>query len=507
MKLRLRSMDQRGGAGAVAETHRVQLPDTATLSDVKAFLATKLSAAQPVPAESVRLTLNRSEELLAPDPSAALPAFGVASGDLLHFTLSPLPSPLPPPSQPQPQSQPLHRNPNANPSPVVPSIARAVGSTKSPVEPDAPSLARAFDAIKSPVDSGSSSSLPQASYLKPGLPSASDPHHPVPPDVVMADAFAATRSTPSFVVKAIKREIENAGGAGGSIIYRLAVALHAALLDSGFLSANPVGSRLQMPQDWGSGSFIPISMKYTVPELVEALPVVEGMVAVMSYSLMGNFMIVYGHVPGAPSEVRRLCLELPELVPLLYLDSDEVCATEEREINQLWRVLKDEMCLPLMILLCRLNNLSLPPCLMALPGDVKVKILDFIPGVDIARVQCTCKELRDLAADDNLWMKKCEMEFKAQGEGSRVGRTWKERFGAAWKVSTNKRPKTTRPRFSNYRRGYYPYSPHVFPVIGGDTDRLPFFGHRNPLGRTFGNQRRNISPSCNFSGHGHNFLG
>uniref|UniRef100_A0A0D9Z4C9 BHLH domain-containing protein n=1 Tax=Oryza glumipatula TaxID=40148 RepID=A0A0D9Z4C9_9ORYZ len=392
MKLRLRSMDQRGGAGAAAaETHRVQLPDTATLSDVKAFLATKLSAAQPVPAESVRLTLNRSEELLTPDPSATLPALGLASGDLLYFTLSPLPSPSPPP-QPQPQAQPLPRNPN----PDVPSIAGAAGPTKSPVE------------------SGSSSSMPQALCTNPGLPVASDPHHP-PPDVVMAEAFAAIKSKSSLVVGATKREMENVGGADGTVICRLVVALHAALLDAGFLYANPVGSCLQLPQNWASGSFVPVSMKYTLPELVEALPAVEeGMVAVLNYSLMGNFMMVYGHVPGATSGVRRLCLELPELAPLLYLDSDEVSTAEEREIHELWRVLKDEMCLPLMISLCQLNNLSLPPCLMALPGDVKAKVLEFVPGVDLARVQCTCKELRDLAADDNLWKKKCEMEFNTQ---------------------------------------------------------------------------------------------
>uniref|UniRef100_A0A0E0CXJ4 BHLH domain-containing protein n=1 Tax=Oryza meridionalis TaxID=40149 RepID=A0A0E0CXJ4_9ORYZ len=479
MKLRVRSMDQRGGGAA--ETHRVQLPDTATLSDVKAFLATKLSAAQPVPAESVRLTLNRSEELLTPDPSATLPALGLASGDLLYFTLSPLPSPSPPP-QPQPQAQPLPRNPN----PDVPSIAGAVGPTKSPVE------------------SGSSSSMPQALCTNPGLPVASDPHPP--PDVVMAEAFAAIKSKWSLVVGAMKREMENVGGADGTVICRLVVALHAALLDAGFLYANPVGSCLQLPQNWASGSFVPVSMKYTLPELVEALPAVEeGMVAVLNYSLMGNFMMVYGHVPGATSEVRRLCLELPELAPLLYLDSDEVSTAEEREIHELWRVLKDEMCLPLMISLCQLNNLSLPPCLMTLPGDVKVKVLEFVPGVDLARVQCTCKELRDLAADDNLWKKKCEMEFNTQGESSRVGRNWKERFGAAWKVSTNKGQKRPSPSFFNYGWGD-PYSPHGFPVIGGDSDMFPFIGHPNLLGRSFGNQRRNISPSCSFGGHHRNFL-
>ncbi|KAG8074130.1 hypothetical protein GUJ93_ZPchr0006g41019 [Zizania palustris] len=486
MKLRLRSIDARGaagaGAGAGAETHRVQLPDAATLSDVKAFLATKLSAAQPVPAESVRLTLNRSEELLSPEPSATLAALGVASGDLLYFTLSPLTA----------LSAPPHPLPS-NPSPDALSIARAVASSISPVVSD------------------SSSSMPQALSVKTTLPAASESH---PPDVVMTDVITATKSTrPSFVVRVLKRAIDNAAGACGTDTHHLVVALHEALLDAGFLSANLAGSLLQLPLDWASDSFNPLTMKYTLPEFVEMLPAAEGrMVAVLNYSLMGNYMMVYGHVPGAPSEVHRLCFELPELSPLMYLHSDEVSATEDSKIHKLWRVLKDEMCLPLMILLCRLNNLCLPPCLMALPGDVKSKVLEFVPGVDLARVQCTCKELRGLSADDNIWKKKCEIEFKAIGEGSQVSRTWKERFGAAWIVKVSyinkKRPKRLiSPRFSNFGWGINPYDPLGFPMAGGDSDRLPFFGHHTSLGRSFGNQRRNISPSCNFDGRRHNFLG
>lgn len=121
MKLRLRSMDARGG---VAETHRVQLPDTAVLSDVKSFLAAKLSAAQPVPAESVRLSLNRSQELRSPDPSATLAALGLASGDLLYFTLSAELLSQPPPPQTLPR----------NPNPDTASIGQIAAGSKSPGE-------------------------------------------------------------------------------------------------------------------------------------------------------------------------------------------------------------------------------------------------------------------------------------------------------------------------------------------------------------------------------------
>ncbi|KAL6867422.1 hypothetical protein ACP4OV_015446 [Aristida adscensionis] len=474
MKLRLRSMDAPAGAGAV--THRVDLPPTATLADVRAFLAAKLSsAALPVPAESVRLSLNRSEELVSPDPAAALPALGIASGDLLFFTLSPLALSAPPPPPPPPPPQALPRNPSAG---SVSAAAESKGVEQS--------------------GAGGSSSLMPTVVEKPSVSVASDP-----PDVVMAEAVDPTKSWSAFVLRDLKREMENAGGAERTVVGRLAGALHAALLDAGFIINNPAGPQLLLPQDWPSSASEPLAIKYTIPELVEALPVAEGKMAVVNFSLMANFVMVYGHVPGAQSDVCRLCLELPKLEPLLYLDSDQLSGVQEREILNLWRVLKDGMCLPLMISLCQLNNLRLPPCLMGLPAELKTKVLDFVDGVDLARVECTCKEMKNLAADDNLW-KKFLQNLKDYGEGSR-GSSAKARFAEAW-AANRKRQKRPIPSFWDYGWGNSPYSPRRFPVIGGDSDRLPFLGNNNFLGRTLGNQRRNILPSCNFGGH-QNFLG
>ncbi|XP_062210445.1 F-box protein SKIP22-like [Phragmites australis] len=470
MKLRLRSMDARGAA---AETHRVDLPPTATLADVRALLFAKLSAAQPVPAESVRLSLNRSEELFAPDPAATLPALGLASGDLVFFTLSPL-TPLATPAQTLPQ----------NPSPCSASVAKSVDRGKCPEQPGA----------------GGSSSQVQAVDVNPSVPAASDPL-----DVVTAEAVDTTKGWLSFVLTDLKREMENACGAEGTVGGRLVAALHAALLDSGFLTSNLMGS-LSLPRSWPSGASEQLAIKYTIPDLVAMLPVAEeGKVAVLNFSLMGNFMMVYGYVPGVQSEVCRLCMMLPKLEPLLYLDSDRLSRVQEREILELWRVLKDEMCLPLMISLCQLNSLPLPPSLMGLPADLKTKVLEFVDGVDLARVECTCKEMRNLAADDSLW-KKFVLKFKDHGEGSSQNKSAKARFAEAW-AANKKRQKRPSPMFWDYGWGNIPYSPLRFPVIGGDSDRLPFLGNYNNLGRSFGNQRRNISPNCNLDGHRRNFLG
>jgi F-box protein 7 len=472
-------MEARGGAAAV-ETHRVDLPPTATLADVKALLASKLSAAQPVPAESVRLSLNRSEELVSPDPAAALPSLGLASGDLVFFTLSPLTALAPP-------AYALPRNPSPG-SGTAASIAEAVDRGKGSKQPG--------------TGGSSSSSQAQAVVVNPSFPVASDP-----PDVVMEEAFDATKSWSSFVLRDLKREMGNVGGAEGTAAGRLVAALHAALLDVGFLPATQMGSHLSLPQGWPSGALKPLTIKYTIPELSAMLSVTEeGKVVVLNYSLMANFVMVYGYVHGAQSEVCRLCLELPGLEPLLYLDSDQLSRVHEKGVHDLWRVLKDEICLPLMISLCQLNGLRLPPCLMALPADLKTKVLEFLPGVDLAKVECTCKEMRNLASDDSIW-KKFVSKFEHYGEGSRgVSKTAKAIFGEVWQAN-KRRQKRPNPTFWNYGWGNSPYSrPLRLPLIGGDSDRLPFIGNPGSVGRHFGNQRRNISPNCILDGHRHNFL-
>lgn len=480
MKLRLRSMQARGGSAAV-ETHRVDLPPTATLADVKTLLASKLSAAQPVPAESVRLSLNRSEELVSPDPAATLPSLGLASGDLVFFTLSPLTA-LAPPAQALPR----------NPSPSSGAVA---------------SIAEAADRGKGSEQSGtgdfSSSSLVQAMVVSPSFPVASGTR-----DAVMEEeAVDATKGWSSFVLRDLKREMDNVGPAEGTAAGRLVAALHAALLDAGFLTAKLTGSHLSLPQGWPSGALKPLTIKYTIPELSSMVSVTEeGKVVMLNYSLMANFVMVYGYVPGAQSEVCRLCLELPGLEPLLYLDGDQLNGVHEKEVHDLWRVLKDEICLPLMISLCQLNGLRLPPCLMGLPADLKTKVLGFLPGVDLAKVECTCKEMMNLASDDSIW-KKLVSKFENYGEGSRLaGKNAKAIFVEAWQAN-KRRQKRPNPTFWNYGWGNSPYSrPLRLPLIGGDSDRLPFIGNHGSVGRHFGNQRRNISPNCILDGHRHNFL-
>ncbi|KAI3525495.1 hypothetical protein L1887_04333 [Cichorium endivia] len=72
-----------------------------------------------------------------------------------------------------------------------------------------------------------------------------------------------------------------------------------------------------------------------------------------------------------------------------------------------------------------------PPCFMQLPTELKLKILDSVSGVEIAKVSCVCSELRCLASSDDLWKQKYVAEFG----NSKVlwsERGFKERFAKAW---------------------------------------------------------------------------
>ncbi|KAF2577518.1 hypothetical protein F2Q70_00010577 [Brassica cretica] len=63
----------------------------------------------------------------------------------------------------------------------------------------------------------------------------------------------------------------------------------------------------------------------------------------------------------------------------------------------------------------RESGLELPPCLMRLPTEPKLKILELISGTSIANMACVCTEMRHLVASD---------------DGLRKRRAWKKLLAA-----------------------------------------------------------------------------
>ncbi|KAJ6810868.1 F-box protein SKIP22-like [Iris pallida] len=239
-------------------------------------------------------------------------------------------------------------------------------------------------------------------------------------------------------------------------------------------------------------------------------------VAVLKFSSIEKFVSVYGCLSGVDGpDVHRLCLDSSKVVPLadlVFLDGEN-----EKEVFNLWKVVKDGLCLPLLIDICKKNRLPFPPCFVRPPTDLKFMILELLSGVDVARFGCASSELRYLSGNDELWKQKFVKEFGVAKERKAAGGTsWKEKFKKYWVKKRNaEMMRDVRKNMYRVPQGigmprYPPFAPRRFPMWGGDYDAVPFIGGSVPIGGLgFPNLPRwwNCIPHCNFDGCNHDFSG
>ncbi|XP_077241546.1 putative F-box protein At1g23770 [Tasmannia lanceolata] len=236
----------------------------------------------------------------------------------------------------------------------------------------------------------------------------------------------------------------------------LMIAVHAIFLDSGFMALNPSTDRVShgfhIPE---KGSKSPVlSIRYTLPDLLNS----DADFVVLKFQILGKSLIVYGSLMGF--ENHRLSLDASRFVPSL----DFVCRNgdgncELKDALELWKIVKDGLCLPLLIGLCEDNRLSLPPCFMGLPIDLKTKILGLLPSIDIGKMASVCSELKYLTSSDDLWKYKFLEEF-GQLDEKLQGSCWKEKF--ALKNAEKKKMRRVEREFS------YSYLMRRLPMVEFD---------------------------------------
>lgn len=316
-------------------------------------------------------------------------------------------------------------------------------------------------------------------------------------------------SVPCFLERVMEAEKGEAEG----ILGRLVITIQAVFLESGFVvndGGSGYGSRL--PEGWSSKA-ANFSVHYTLPELTGARDGRNAKAVILRFSVMGNYATVYGFLSGAHPDVYRVCFDLPKLAPILSSSFDSLSGSEEKEIFGLWKVVKDMLSLPLLIDICQKNGLPSPACFMLLPTDLKIKIFEFLSGIDVSKVGCTCSELRYLSSNTDLWKKKFLEEFGDVDERLLVGRSWKDKYANYWVRKKNAEKRTERNIFTmpNSLVRFNPFIPQRFPMIGGDHDRFPAIGSLVPGGPRLGFPRlpgqRNFSPNCNLGGSDPGFLG
>ncbi|KEH22785.1 F-box SKIP22-like protein [Medicago truncatula] len=268
-------------------------------------------------------------------------------------------------------------------------------------------------------------------------------------------------STPNFV----KRVLREALGDDVSDFKLLVFAVHAFILESGFVRVDHVSgmaiSISHLIDDMSSSSMI--SLRYTLPEILT-----NGSSHSLNLKIqtLGHFVNVYGSLyDDVGSSVHMVYLDKCRFAkPLEFLlmsnSESNACVNvdgDKDEVLELWKIVNDRLAFPLLIDLCDKAGLILPPCFMSLPMELKLVIFEYLPGDDLAKVCCTCSKLQYLASNDELWKKKFEEEFGQSVNGMRFYKSLYAQYRETKKNSEQsfsfRIPRTRILRYFQRRRG------------------------------------------------------
>ncbi|XP_062201326.1 uncharacterized protein LOC133903869 [Phragmites australis] len=184
------------------------------------------------------------------------------------------------------------------------------------------------------------------------------------------------------------------------IVGRLGMVMHGAFLFIGFQpygAQPPSGHLLKRAGEAGS---LCLSRWYTVPQLAHhksADAAVLMLCAQGSNIALLMFLTTDCHLRS----VYRERLDKATITPLL----SRTLGDTEPWVSRIGWTLADGVCWGLLVELCRRNGLPLTS-FMSMPDDIKTEILKrFTDDEDLARVECTCRQLRRLVAerDGELW--------------------------------------------------------------------------------------------------------
>ncbi|CAA0807480.1 F-box protein SKIP22 [Striga hermonthica] len=495
MKLRLRSFESK-------ETLKMEVPNSCTLSQLKQTLAQALPNSPAF--DSIRLSLNRKDDLVSDDDNS-LRSLGIAAGDLIYFSLE------------QPAA-----GMSSNPQSFHPLLTGSMSSNTQNALPEVENsdftISGADSKMKENVDCGSQMEVDMGMEVDEDDGCEDD---------YETDGFAVDEvvdksfSVPGFLRKVFMEELGDDAGKDHKLII---IAIHAVMMETGF-----VGYGFHFRGNEWPSSLFRVSLHYTLQENPNLSPAKVAKSIVLKFQSLGKFINVYGTLEKCSGKSNRgtyrVQLNEEKLVPFLNVvwanisgeDVGKMDPSPEKEVFEFWRNVKDNLALPLLIDLCDELGLQLPPCFMQLPTDLKLKILESLPGVDIAKISCVCSEMRYLGSNDDLWKLKFVEVFgdevkEAQG-------SWKKTFARFWAGQKSRKvgrarmtPFWPEPYWAQPRRRRYP-NPFMVAraprIIGGDYDISPSFELGHSGGRVFGAVNRrssNFSPQCDLGVRGDRFV-
>ena len=493
MKLRVRSLESK-------ETLRIEVTNGCSLHQLKETIAQTIQLSS----SSLRLSLNRKDELTASSPEDSLQSLGIAAGDLIFYSILPDCSSssktLVSNSESSLQMEPQINRQTLGGGPVSPIQETLVSNLGSPTKQSDTS-----DLVHEERNCIGEGSNMQVKEGEEGLGQESMEIDDDSVDLV------GIKVPESCIVRRVRRVLNEGLGEDGRDHKLMVIAVHSVLLESGFAWFDPVSGtrvdRFGLFDNWRPSMAFTLSFHYTLPEILSnqgsSSNVIE--TVVLKFQIMGRFVNVVGSLTSGGSGNYRVCLDEQKFVPSIGSLSPN--DDSERQVYQLWKIVKDQLALPLLIDLCAKAGLPSPPCFMRLPSELQMKILEFLPGTEIAKMGCVCKELQYLSCNNDLWGRKFEEEFGDEA-GSRSVFYWKKAFATNWQRKKQRKEASEARRRLCLRYGWSLYNPirrdpnpFEVPHVGGDYDRLPGlvpppFGRpgRLPL------FRRTFSPNCNLGG-------
>ncbi|QCE08429.1 F-box protein SKIP22-like [Vigna unguiculata] len=437
MKLRLRSLESK-------ETLKIDVPNSCSLQQLIDTVSHTISSSS----SSLHLSLNRKDEIRASSPNDSLHSLGVAAGDLIFYSL----------------------NPNAFSHETLPHKPETASRDRPTIQNSQETVA--CDAPSNPTVE-KHPSLDSAEVETVEMVNGSD-----------EAVVVSTNSEPFFVRRVLKEALGN----NVSDFKLLVFTVHGVILESGFVridkDSGMAVSCSHLLDDSPSAFSSVISLRYALPEIL-----VNGAShsVNLKFQTLGHFVNVCGSLSDdTGSRLHYVCLDRRKYVRPLELmlanseskgsvnDGEEI--SFGNEVFEMWKMVKDRLALPLLIDLCEKAGLDLPPCFMRLPMELKLLILERLPGVDLAKVACTCSELRYLSTSNELWKKKYIEEF---GQGETRGWLFKDLFAVSWE--TKKRSQGVPFRRQGVSR-HFILPPNPFrmppapPIWGGEYGVQPFFG-------------------------------
>ncbi|KAL6498922.1 hypothetical protein OROHE_026429 [Orobanche hederae] len=510
MKLRMRSFESK-------ETLKIEVPSSCTLSQLKQNLVQALPNS-PSP-DSIQLSLNRKDELksVGEDP---LHYLGIAAGDLIYFSLE----------QPAASSTAAM---TSNSQSILPQVTRNSQSTlpQVTVSTSLNSENTLLGALNSNSDifvmdrqkGESSDRVSQMEDTMEKMEAYDEDNNENSYETDGLSAYEVVEncfSVPGFLRKFFMEELGEDTGKDHKLII---TAVHAVMLETGFLSfdknADMVVNGLHFSNEWPPSLFR-LSLYYTLQECLGCAHGEEAVKSVvLKFQSMGKFVNVYGTLENISGKkvTYRVQLDEDQLVPFLNVVwancgvADNIngkngggllsSTSPEKEVFNFWRNVKDNLALPLLIDLCEEFGLPLPPCFTRLPTDLKLKILEYLSGVDIAKTSCVCSELRYLGSSDDLWKMKFVEEF---GDGRKEAQgSWKRMFAKDWgRMRKRRKANGGRrcPSWPAWRRYNNPFLfPRVPRITEGDfytSDPWKMDRDFRGFGRISGPPRI-FSPDCN----------